>query len=270
MDANSVIVNDAIRLLKLDTVLLTLLAFGFLYGLAAALRVAAEGLVKTFPNVRLSVYQVLTVLTFVVYTVGVLLIVLLIIRPPQGLLLALTGSAAVAIGFAFKDLATSIVAGLIVLFDRPFRVGDRVSFQDYYGDIVAIGLRSVRLNTLSDDLVTIPNNLFLTEAVASGNAGALDMQVSCRFHVSLEADLESVRELVREIVVTSRFTYLEKPVTILVEEVEVARQLAYRITGKAYVIDVHYQKAFETDLTVRAARAFKERGIPRPRSGSVS
>lgn len=265
MDVNSAVINDAVRLLKLDTILLTLLALAFLYGLATALRGAAEGLIKTFPSARLTVYQVLTVLTFLVYTLGVILIVVLIVQPPKGLLLALAGSAAVAVGFAFKDLASSIVAGLIVIFDRPFRVGDRVGFQDYYGDIVAIGLRSVRLNTLTDDIVTIPNNLFLTEAIASGNAGALDMQVSCNFHVSLEADLVGIRELLREIVVTSRYVYLEKPVVVLVEETEVARQLVYRMTTKAYVIDVRYQKDFETDLTLRAARAFKERGVPRPK-----
>jgi small-conductance mechanosensitive channel len=265
MDVSSTVINDAIRLLRLDTILLSLLALGFLYGLASMLRGASEGLIKTFPSARLTVYQVLTVSTFLVYTLGITFIVVLIIQPPEGLLLALAGSAAVAVGFAFKDLASSVVAGLIVIFDRPFRVGDRVGFQDYYGDIVGIGLRSVRLNTLTDDLVTIPNNLFLTEAVASGNAGALDMQVNCHFHVSLEADLERVRELIREVVVTSRFVYLEKPVVVLVEEVEVGRQLVYRLTAKAYVIDVGYQKDFETDLTLRAARAFKDQGVVRPK-----
>lgn len=266
MDANSVAFNDALRLLQLDTIMMTLVALIFLYGLAAALRGASEGMARTFPNARLSIYQGLTILNFLIYALGITAIIVLIIRPPQGLMLALGGSTAVAVGFAFKDLASSIVAGLIVIFDRPFRVGDRVAFQSYYGDIVAIGLRSVRLNTLTDDIVTIPNNLFLTEAIASGNAGALDMQVQCSFHVSLQADLDQVRYLIREVVVTSRYVFLEKPVDIVVEEVEVAFQLAYRLTAKAYVIDVHYQKAFETDMAVRAARSFREHAVPRPNS----
>ena len=78
MDVNSAVINDAVRLLKLDTILLTLLALAFLYGLATALRGAAEGLIKTFPSARLTVYQVLTVLTFLVYTLGVILIVVLL------------------------------------------------------------------------------------------------------------------------------------------------------------------------------------------------
>lgn len=64
---------------------------------------------------------------------------------------------------------------------------------------------------------------------------------------------------------TSCYVYLEKPVAITVQEVEVAHQLAFRLTAKAYVLDVHYQKAFETDLTVRGARVLAEHGVPRPR-----
>ena len=47
------------------------------------------------------------------------------------------------VGFATKDLVASLVAGLLVMFDRPFQVGDRVWFGGEYGDVLAIGLRSV-------------------------------------------------------------------------------------------------------------------------------
>lgn len=43
-------------------------------------------------------------------------------------MLAAGGSIAVAVGLSLKDLAASVVAGLILLFDRPFQVGDRVTF----------------------------------------------------------------------------------------------------------------------------------------------
>ena len=264
MEGSVKVFTESLNLFRLDTILLTLFALGVLYGFVSALRASSEGLARTFPNARLRIYQAVTVLTFLVYALGISCIVVLIIRPPQALLLTLGGSAAFAVGFALKDLAASIVAGLIVIFDRPFQVGDRVAFQDYFGDIESIGLRSVRLRTLTDDIVTVPSNLFMTNAVASGNAGALDMQVNCKVHISIHADLELARRLLRDVIVTSRYVYLEKPVVVLVEEFEIARQLSFRLTGKAYVIDVHHQKAFETDMVLRAARAFKEHGVSRP------
>ena len=108
-------------------------------------------------------------------------------------MLAAGGSIAVALGFALKDIAASLVAGLLLLFDRPFRVGDRVSFADVYGEIVSIGLRTVRLQTLDDNLVTIPNSRFITDVVASGNSGELDMMLG-RAAEHQEREVETLRQ----------------------------------------------------------------------------
>src|SRR5690606_14325176 len=97
-------------------------------------------------------------------------------------------------------------------------VGDRVSFNDVYGEIVSIGLRAVRLQTLDDNLVTIPNSRFITDVVASGNAGALDMMVVTDFHVHFTTDLEKVQDIIREVIVTSRYAYLKKEVSFAIEE----------------------------------------------------
>ena len=54
-----------------------------------------------------------------------------------------------------KDIALSIVAGVMIMFDRPFQVGDRVSFGGEYGDVTVIGLRSVKLRTLDEEATRI-------------------------------------------------------------------------------------------------------------------
>ena len=143
-------------------------------------------------------------------------------------------------------------------------MGDRVTFGDTYGEIVSIGLRTVRLVTLDDNLVTIPNSRFITDVVASGNAGELDMMVVTDFHVSLQADLEKVRKVIEEVVVTSRYAYLKKPVSFAIEEVEVARTLGIRMRTKAYVLDMRYEKEFQSDLVMRVSQMFKAHGIVRP------
>ena len=69
---------------------------------------------------------------------------------------ALGGTVAVALGFAFKDFASSIVAGLLALYESSYRVGDRIQIGGFYGEVVGFGLRSVRLQTPDDNIVTIP------------------------------------------------------------------------------------------------------------------
>lgn len=249
---------------SVDNVLLLLVSILGLVLLVKTLEKLGEAIYKKVPSHRMLISQVVTVTNFMIYVFGGSFLVYAILRPPKELMIAITGSAAVAIGLSLKDLVASVIAGFILLFDRPFQVGDRVTFGDVYGEISSIGLRAVRLVTLDDNLITIPNNRFMTDVVASGNAGALDMMLVFDFHLALDADIKLARDLLYEIIVTSRFAYLDKPVSIVISEIEVAETLAIQLRGKAYVIDVRFEKAFVTDVFLRTTEAFRQHGIKRP------
>lgn len=249
---------------SVDNVLLLLVSILGLVLLVKTLEKLGEAIYKKVPSHRMLISQVVTVTNFMIYVFGGSFLVYAILRPPKELMIAITGSAAVAIGLSLKDLVASVIAGFILLFDRPFQVGDRVTFGDVYGEISSIGLRAVRLVTLDDNLITIPNNRFMTDVVASGNAGALDMMLVFDFHLALDADIKLARDLLYEIIVTSRFAYLDKPVSIVISEIEVAETLAIQLRGKAYVIDVRFEKAFVTDVFLRTTEAFRLHAIKRP------
>jgi small-conductance mechanosensitive channel len=217
-----------------------------------------------YPSHRLLALQIATIFNFSIYILGSFGLIYAIIRPPKELLLAVGGSAAVAIGFALKDLVSSIIAGLILLFDRPFQVGDRVSFNDTYGEIISIGLRAVRLNTLDDNMVTIPNSKFLTDIVASGNAGALDMMICVDFIVSSESDLRKTRDLLYEVVATSKYVFIKKPINVVFTEKTQGQFLWVEVKVKAYVLDVVYEKAFQSDIVLRGNEVLNENKISRP------
>ncbi|HHO51060.1 MAG TPA: mechanosensitive ion channel [Deltaproteobacteria bacterium] len=188
----------------------------------------------------------------------------LLLRLESEALFAVAGSVSVAVGFAFKDLLGSLIAGVILLMDRPFQVGDRIAFGGFYGEVQEMGLRSVRLATLDDNLVTIPNNKFLTEEVASANAGQLDAMVVIPFYVGAAEDFQRARRIVAEATSTSRYAYLNKPVITLVEDRFLGERFVTVITAKAYVFDVRYEKAFITDVTERVKLAFRELHIRTP------
>ena len=179
-------------------------------------------------------------------------------------LIGLGGTLAVAIGFALKDTASSLTAGILILIDQPFQVGDRVQFGDTYGEVKEIGLRSVRIVTLDDNEVSIPNNKFLTESVASANAGALDMMVVLQFHIAASEDFDLAKRLVYEACITSKYVFLHKPVVILLHEEAKGTVHSTVISCKAYVIDTRYEKAFVSDVTERAKRAFRQHQIMYP------
>ncbi len=244
------------------------LAFVLLVGAAILVRLLhriAGGLADRFTVHRLAIKQGVTLAGFAIYAVGGLAAVGSVFELSAQALFALSGTLAVAAGFLLKDVAESIVAGLSILISRPFSVGDRISFGGYYGEVKDIGLRTVRLVTLDDNLVTIPSSKFLSDSVASANAGELDCMVVMPFHIAADADFDRAREIVRDAVMSSRFCYLGKPITVLlatklVDEIGVVLE----IVAKAYVFDARHEKSFASDVTDRVLRAWRDAGIALP------
>lgn len=219
---------------------------------------------ERFLERRLILNQAAAFLRFGVYFVGIIAAAASVLDLSERTLLALSGTAGVALGFAFKDLAASVLAGITILIDKPFQVGDRISAGGTYGDVVAIGLRSVRIATLDDNLVTIPNSFFLNESVASGNAGELNMLVQMDFFIGMDQDVEKAVSILEEVLTGSRFCYLKKPWKVLVNQLEVGGHFAIRLRAHAYVLDINYEKIFHSDVTRRLLRAYRTEKILPP------
>lgn len=223
-----------------------------------------EELGLVFAERRLMFQRVNAFFRFFVYIATAIGVVLLSFDFSAQTLALLGGGIIVAVGFATRDLLASIIAGIMIIFDRPFQVGDRVSFAGEYGDVQQIGLRSVKLRTLDDSIVTIPNNLFLSEVSSSGNFGVLDMQIDVDFYIGIDQDAVTARELVLEATAISRYVYLPKPLVVIVSQEQLNTCSALLIRLKAYVLDTQYEKAFVTDVTLRVQEAFAEAGILPP------
>lgn len=260
--SNAATIADVFSVTKVGLLILGVVCLGiavkFLTSFGASLH-------KRIPSRRLLIAQVITIISFAIYILGGGYVFYGVVQPPKALLLAVSGTLAVALGLSLKDLIASVVAGVILLFDRPFQVGDRVSFDSVYGEIQTIGLRAVRLVTLDDSVVTIPNSRFITDVVSSGNFGELDMMIEINFHLALDSDLSRARDILYETAVTSRYVFLKKPVTIVFTEVDFARRPAMQIRVKCYVIDVRFEKALQTDILSRGNESLREANIERPK-----
>jgi small-conductance mechanosensitive channel len=255
---------DLLSAIRIGGVFTGLVIIGLTWFAVRLLTGSLTRLGNRFTDKRLVLHQLATLGRFVLYLGGIVIAIVLSINLSKEAVLGLTGTAAVAIGLALKDLTASVLAGIVIIIDRPFQVGDRVSFGGAYGEITAIGLRSVRLTTLDDNVVTIPNNKFLTEQVSSGNWGALDMMIQMDFYIGLDQDVSLAKRLVEESLTSNRYAFLKKPWVVLVNEVLQDHMMAVRLRAKAYVLDVQYEKAFETDVTERVLMAFREHAVLPP------
>lgn len=241
-----------------------LLIYGVTWLLVQLLRRGAEGLGSRLVEHRLVINQVATLVRFMLFIGAFAASVPVIFALTKEMMLALGGTIAVTVGFALKDLAASMIAGITLLIDRPFQVGDRVSFGGYYGEIQSIGLRSVRMVTLDDNLITIPNNKFLNDIVSSGNAGELNMLIQMDFYIGADQELAVAKRIVKEAITTSTYAYLDKPWAVLVNSVIHEQYFALRLRAKVYVMDVRFEKVLETDVTERVVEGFAAAGIQPP------
>jgi small-conductance mechanosensitive channel len=217
-----------------------------------------------FANRRPAIQKVESALHFIAYVVAGGICISLSIRLDPTALTVIGGALAFSIGFAMRDLVAAFIAGITIMFDRPFQVGDRVSYAGEYGDIIKIGLRSVQMNTLDHNIVTIPNNKILTDVTSSGNYGELEMQVPMDFYIGIDQDTEKACELIREACLTSAYVYLDRPIPVLAKQVILQDYIAVHLKVRPYVFDCRYEKQFETDVHFRVLNAFREQGISAP------
>lgn len=236
-----------------------LVAYGLLFLIRSAANVLSERVPRRF---RLIIKQSVPFLKGVVlvFTIGYLLQLFLNLTGSN--LIALTGTIAVALGFAFKDYASSIIAGVVNLFEGPFRMGDRIQIGEHYGEVIDYGLRGVRLQTPDDNAVTIPHNTTWTTPISNANSGQLEAQVVTEFYFAHEADTELAVEILYQAAYSSRYTQLKLPVMVVVSEETWATHLKLR----AYPMDARDEFVYKTDLILRIKKACARHRLPYPRT----
>lgn len=110
--------------------------------------------------------------------------------------LASAGIIGIAVGFAAKDTLSNIIAGVFILADKPYSVGDFVELgSGETGIVESIGLRSTRIVTFSDAEVTIPNTVIANEAIINKSTGPDTGRVNLDIGVAYGTDVEKVKKL---------------------------------------------------------------------------
>lgn len=191
---------------------------------------------------------------------------LVILRIEAQGLVAAGAAVGVAVGFAAQDILKNIFGGLIVLFDQPFQVGDKISVEGTYGEVVSIGLRSTRIVTPDDNLVSVPNAQVVDGQVANANAGELNCQVVTDLFLPGWVDESKAKRIAFEAAASSRYVFLNKPIVVLVKD-EFRETFLTHLKVKAYVLDPRFEFLFQSDVTERARTGFREAGLLGPMHG---
>jgi len=114
-------------------------------------------------------------------------------------LVLLGGAVGIGVGFGLQNIANNFVSGIILLMERPIRVGDRVEVGGTNGDVVRIGGRSTWVRTNDNVVIIIPNTEFVNNRVTNWTANDRQVRFSIPLGVSYGSDPERVREVLLEV-----------------------------------------------------------------------
>lgn len=227
------------------SLIIIVISYIFIRILSKILGIWAERNVKR----RVTIKGFIPVIRITIWILVIYFLITAVFKPPMATILAFAASIGVAIGFASQDLLKNIFGGITIILDKPFKIGDKVQIGQYYGEITEIGLRSTRMVTADDSMVSVPNSEVMNQSVANANSGEENCQVVTEFFLPVNADTEKIKQTALEAAQVSRYIYLNKPIVILFSQEPVGYKIVLKMKIKAYVNDIRDEFKFKSDLT---------------------
>lgn len=198
---------------------------------------------------RITLKGIIPIVRILGWTVILFFIISVILQPPIETAIAVTASVGIAVGLGAQDILRNVFGGIMILFDRPFVVGDKIEVGKYYGEVTRIGLSSTRIVTPKDSTINIPNSEVLTQPVSNANSGETNCQVVADIFLPVDVDTEKVRRIALEAAQVSKYVFLNKPIVVLfINEVK-QRRSYLKMSLKAYVMDIRHEFKFKSDMT---------------------
>ena len=212
---------------------------------------------KVPPRLRLSVLRILPITRLLIGIGAIAVIVPILVEPTFRNIVTLVASVGLALAFALKDYGSSLVAGLITVLENTYQPGDWIEVDGAYGEVKAIGARSVRIVTPDDTEAIIPHSRLWSTSVFNASSGNRSLLCVADFYLHPDHDAAVARQRLTEVAETSSYRKPESLVTVIVTEKPWGTH--YRV--KAYVKESREQFLFLTDLTVRGKATIRSLGV---------
>jgi small-conductance mechanosensitive channel len=154
-------------------------------------------------------YALLRVTHYVILIIGVY-IGLKTINLPLGALVGLFAVLGVGIGFGLQHVAANFVSGLILLLERPVKVGDRIEVDGVWGDVIRINLRTTVVRTPDNISIIIPNSKLVENKVINYYYSNRRIRLRLPVGVAYGSDVNKVTSILKEVAAEDRHV-IESP-----------------------------------------------------------
>ncbi len=171
------------------------------------------------------------------------------------------GLLSVGIGFGLQNITSNFISGLIILFERPISVGDRVTVSNIEGDVTEINIRATKVRTVNNVSIIVPNSEFVSKDVINYSHGDPSYRLDVNVGVSYGSDLDKVLRVMKE--VADENEYVMKSPEPEVHLIEFGDS-SWNMQLRAWIGNVKDYPQIRNQLNQGIVRKFKEYGVEIP------
>ncbi len=171
------------------------------------------------------------------------------------------GMLSVGIGFGLQNITSNFVAGIILLLERPIKIGDRVMVGDTEGDILDINIRSTTIQSLDNVSIIVPNSDFISSKVVNWSHGDTRIRIAVDVGVSYDSDLDLVLRTLQEVAE-------EHPKVLKKPEPDILflsfGDSAWNLRLRVWLPSPQNHHKIRSELNISIVRKFRDRNIEIP------
>ncbi|PVH25113.1 mechanosensitive ion channel family protein [Sphingobacterium corticibacter] len=135
-------------------------------------------------------------------------------------LTVIVGALTVGIGFGLQNIINNLVSGVILVFEKPFKIGDYIELADKKGQVLEIGIRSSVLLTDQGAKVIIPNADLFSGRLVNWTFSSTDIRVNLDLSITGSNNIEDVKERLRNRLKNDRFVDKSIPIKVYTKDIQ--------------------------------------------------
>ena len=175
--------------------------------------------------------------------------------------------AGIAIGLAAKDTLSNLIAGVLLIMDRPFDIGDRIELWTAptgtatWGDVIEIGLRATRIRNSDNVIFVIPNNQIMQRDIINWTASGDNIRLRIPVGIAYDADPTKAKEIILGVALEIDGVMSDpEPKVIIRSFGESSIDLQLRV----WIVDARQRRAIMDEITDRVKTEFDRAGVEIP------
>lgn len=218
---------------------------------------------RVFKRIRIdpgTSYTLSRITQYLIITIGVL-ISFNFVGINLSSLTVIFGLLSVGIGFGLQNITANFISGLIILFERPISVGDRVVVSNIEGDVTEINIRSTMVRTVNNIYIIVPNSEFVSKDVINYSHGDPTYRLDIDVGVSYGSDLDTVLKALKEVAEENNSVMRQPaPEVHLIE----FGDSSWNMQLRAWIANVKQYPRIRNELNQAIVRSFKKYEIEIP------